>query len=538
MHNRGLTTDVAIDRFRNPSYVRDLHDPFELGGIAEAVGVIQGSIAAGEPIVIHGDYDADGLTATAVLHDTLAQLGAQVSAFVPSRYEEGYGVAAATLVRLQRAGAKLVITVDCGISDAAAITAARAAGLKVIVTDHHVPPGTLPATEAVVNPNLPGEGYPNKALTGVGVAFKLAQALLAKAELSQAERERREKWLLDLVAIGTVADMAELRGENRALVKFGLLVLQQTRRPGLRKLLQSAGVTADTLSSERIGYAIAPRLNAPGRVGHARDALQLLITDDEAEATRLAAGVEQTNQERQRLTLSAVAGARRQLAARDADDRLIFLDGEWKSGVVGLVAGRLVREYARPAIVIERGPELSRGSVRSVPAFHVAEALQAHGDLLQSYGGHAQAGGFTVETAKLEVFRDRLQAFARESIAVEALRPELEIEAELRGEELDWDLIEQLASLEPFGIGNPKPVFLLRAMSVEAISVVGRDQSHLKLTIRVPGGEPLTALAFGLADRQAELTIGQSTDIVGHPVVNEFNGSKELEWHVSDFRTD
>lgn len=535
-HNRGLSTDEEIDRFLHPEYSRDLHDPFALGGMRAAVETIRATIAAGEPIVVHGDYDADGLTAATVLHDVLKRLGARVSVFIPSRYEEGYGVARATLKRLQAEGAKLVVTVDCGISDAAAIAAARREGLKVVVTDHHVPPATIPEAEAVVNPNLPDDPYPNKALTGVGVAFKVTQALLATSDLDAAEVERVEKWLLDLVAIGTVADMAEVRGENRALVKFGLAVLGKTRRPGLRQLLRTAGVAAGPLGSETIGYALAPRLNAPGRVGHARIALKLLLAGTEAEAATAAAELERLNQERQRLTLSAVADVREQLGALTEQDRIIFLDGAWKSGVVGLIAGRLVREFSRPAVVVERGASVSRGSVRSVPGFHVAEALQVHGELLESHGGHAQAGGFTVATAKLDVFRERLTAFARETVAVESLRPAVAIESEIGPAELDWDLFEHLDALEPFGAGNPRPDFLLRQSTVEDVAIVGQDRSHLKLVVAPPDGPRLTALAFGMADRAKSIQPGQRIDLAGRPVINQFNGSKTMEWHVTDFR--
>ncbi len=536
-HNRGLSTDEEIDRFLHPEYMRDLHDPFALGGMRAAVETIRAAIAAGEPIVVHGDYDADGLTAAALLHDVLKRLGARVSVFIPSRYKEGYGVARQTLERLRAAGAALVVTVDCGISDAAAIAAARRDGLKVVVTDHHVPPAVIPNAEAVVNPNLPNDPYPNKALTGVGVAFKVAQALLASSDLDAAAVERTEKWLLDLVAIGTVADMAELRGENRALVKFGLAVLGKTRRPGLQQLLRTAGVAAGPLGSETIGYALAPRLNAPGRVGHARTALELLLADSETAALESAAALERLNQERQRLTLSAVADVREQLGALTERDRIIFLDGAWKSGVVGLIAGRLVREFSRPAVVVERGASVSRGSVRSVPGWHVAEALQAHGELLESHGGHAQAGGFTVATAKLDSFRERLTAFARETVTVESLRPEVAIESELAGAELDWDLFEHLDALEPFGVGNPRPDFLLRRGTVEDSAIVGQDRSHLKLVVARPDGPRLTALAFGMADRAGSVRVGRAIDLAGRPVINRFNGSQTMEWHVTDLRT-
>lgn len=536
LYQRGLRGEREVERFLNPRYPDDLHDPFALSSMEAAVKTIQASIKAGERIVVHGDYDADGLTAAALLADALGQLGAQVDTFVPSRYEEGYGVASATLAQLHADGAGLVITVDCGISDAVSIAEARAQGLPVIVTDHHVPPAELPDAEAVINPNVPGDEYPNKSLTGVGVAFKVAQALFARSGWSSERQEKAEKWLLDLVAVGTVADMAELRGENRALVQYGLLVLKRGRRLGLDALMRAAGVDRQTCSGETLGYAIAPRLNAPGRVSHARDALQLLTTTDSSEAARLAMILEQANRERQQLTLSAVAGAREQLVGRREEERLIFIDGDWKSGVVGLVAGRLVREYARPAIVVERGEEVSRGSVRSVPAFHVAEALQAHGDLLDSFGGHAQAGGFTVKTERLELFRERLQAFAQESVSVEALQPELALNATLPAGDVTLDIFTYLERLEPFGAANPMPRFRLEGVRVEESAAVGAGDAHLKLRLVLENGTAISAIGFGLGERLGE--VGQRTiDIAGRPSINRWNGTNRLEWHVEDFRS-
>ncbi len=537
LYNRGLTDDQEIAAFLNPSYASELPDPSKLGGMAEAVAEIRRTIKAKQRIVVHGDYDADGITATALLHDVLKRLGANVGVFIPDRYKEGYGVASSTLERLQGDGVSLVITVDCGISSATEIAAARRKGLRVIVTDHHQPPPTLPVAEAVINPHLPGDRYPDKPLTGVGVAFKLAQALLADSNLNEQQREAAEKWLLDLVALGTVADMAELKGENRALVRYGLVVLAKTRRLGLRQLMRVAGLDPGHCTGGQIGYSIAPRLNAAGRLAHAKEALELLLTDDPARAETLARELNELNLRRQAVTREAVAQAKAALPPLSDDDRVLVIEGNWQSGIVGLVAGRLTQEFHRPALVIERGERTSRGSARSIPAFNMVEALRKQDGLLDKYGGHAGAAGFSLPTSNLAAFSEALRQYGREVLVPSDLRPTLEIEAELEASEFNFGLLEHLDQLEPFGIGNPQPRFVLRGLTVAESSVVGRDQSHLKLQLRLSGGQSVTALAFGMAERMDELTASKAIDVVGRPTANTFNQTKSLEWHVDDFRS-
>lgn len=536
LYNRNLRDDDAVAAFLQPVYTRDLHDPYALSGMEQAVRTVSEAIKAGERLVVHGDYDADGITAAALLCTVLASLGADVHAFIPDRYTDGYGLSAQTLHRLHQEGAKLVVSVDCGISSAAAIAKARQAGLKVVVTDHHVPPRVLPDAEAVVNPHLPGDQYPNKALTGVGVAFKVAQALLSASNLSPREQEAAQKWLLDLVALGTVADLASLTGENRALVKYGLTVLRKTRRPGLKALMRVAGIDPVTCDSQTIGYALAPRLNAAGRITHAKHALDLLLSVDEEEAARLAVELNDLNTRRQDVTMTAVEEAKRRLGAITDDDRIIVLDGEWISGIVGLVAGRLTQEYSRPSLVIERGPKVSRGSARSIPALNILETLAAHKAFLSTYGGHAGAAGFSLPTEKLADFREALTAFARQSLSAADIHPELFIDAELAPQDVTWETLEQLQQFEPFGAGNRKPLLLLRRVKVSGRETVGKDKTHLKLRLELPDGNVLQAIAFGLAHAEALCTPGADIDLVGTPVANSFNNTQSLEWHVNDFR--
>ncbi|MDP9212210.1 MAG: single-stranded-DNA-specific exonuclease RecJ [bacterium] len=536
LHNRGITTRAAAQDFLNPDYATDLHDPGTLTGMDAAVRTIREAIVAKERIVVHGDYDADGLTAAALLTDVLGRLGSSVKAFVPSRYEEGYGVASATLERLHQEGAGLVITVDCGISDAEAIAEARERGLKVVVTDHHQPPERLPEAEAVVNPKLPGDGYPNKELTGVGVAFKLAQALLAESPLSPKRREAAEKWLLDLVAIGTVADVAAVLGENRTLVRYGLTVLAQRRRPGLAALLDTAGVVPERLNAGTLGFTVAPRLNAGGRLSHARDALELLMTDDAARARQLASELERLNQERRDMTTAAVAEAHGSIGELSDAHRMVIVEGSWKSGVAGLVAGRLCRSTGRPALVLSRDGDRLVGSARSIKCFNIVEALTVHREYLERFGGHAQAAGLTIRADRYEAFRDTLLRFAADTLTMEDIRPVLAIEGEVRPDELMPELVGSLAALEPHGVGNPRPLLLLRSLQLTGANTVGADGTHLKLRLRLPDGRSIEAMAFGAGDRLSELADTDAVDLAGYPVLNRFNGRSSLEWRIEDFR--
>lgn len=536
LYNRGLTDEGAVSAFLHPVYTRDLHNPRLLMGMDQAVGVILAALKADQHIVIHGDYDADGLTATALLHDVLGRLGGNVTAFIPDRYAEGYGVTVDTLRRLRRKGADLVITVDCGISSAEAIAKAARAGLKVVVTDHHLPPPVLPKAAAVVNPKQPGDQYPDSNLSGVGVAWKLAQALLRESELPANEQEATAKWLLDLVAIGTVADLALLTGENRVIVRYGLLVLAKTRRPGLRQLLRVAGLSNKPLEAESIGYGLAPRLNAAGRLTHAKQALELLTTTDEPRAEQLASQLDALNRERQRATLDAYQRAKMGLGTVSENDRILIVDGDFRSGLVGLVAGRLVQEYGRPALVIERGATVSKGSARSTPALDIVDALSVHTEYLSSYGGHTSAAGFSLPTGRLTAFREALTAFGRRQLAPADLRPALAIEATLAADQLSLEFLKQLTDFAPFGPGNPKPLFQLPGVTVSRQQRLGSAAQHLKLELMLTDGRAITALAFGQAERLSNLRLSQQLDTVGTPVVNTFNHRTALEWHITDCR--
>lgn len=534
--NRGIRTTEAAAHFFAPDYERDLEPAEGLKDLPQAATEIERTIAAQQKIVIHGDYDADGLTSAALLADAIRSIGGDVTTFVPDRYRDGYGVTTENLTRFIQEKIGLVITVDCGIACAPEIALARQDKLKVIVTDHHEPPSEIPETEAVINPKRPGDQYRNKELTGAGVAFKLAQQLLRRSSLSAPAKEAAEKWLLDLVAIGTVADLAELRGENRALVHFGLTVLRKSPRPGIQALLTVAGTEQSAISAGTIGFALAPRLNAAGRLGGADEALQLLTTKDRVEAKRLAERLEQLNRERRELTETAVDEARTKLGKVTDRDAIIIVDGVWKSGIAGLIAGRLSQTYGRPALVLGKDGDTYTGSARSTPQLNITEALRAHEQLLERFGGHAQAAGLTVRADRLEQLKSALRAFAGKRLSAEDFLTHRQVDADLELAEFTEETARWLERFEPHGRGNPRPVLRLRRATVVQSGLVGAEGRHLKLQLSLTDGRSVAAIAFGAGDRATEAKRGVELEVLGRPSLNEWKGRTSLEWHVDDFR--
>ena len=529
LFNRGIGPD-EIPGFLYPQAASS-HAPMLMRGMPEAVRRIRTAIAVGETIAVYGDFDVDGVTGTVLLHQVLNALGAQCQVYIPRRVSEGYGLNVVALEQLRQEGVRLVVTVDCGISSAGEIDHARHLGLDVIVTDHHHPPARLPDAVAILNPCQPLCTYPFKGLAGVGVAFKLATALLDG--VPDGHRLRRE--LLDLVVVGTVSDMVPLRGENRVLVHYGLPLLSQTARPGLRALFRRARLEHARVTTADIGYRIGPRLNAAGRLDHALVGCHLLMTDDVAEAEALADALERKNTERQLLTASTLEQARELIGPAPVDRALVVDQDDWSAGVLGLVAGRLAEEYCRPVCVVERGVIESRGSARSVPGFNIIEALTACQDLLIKYGGHAQAAGFSLHAADIPALRDRLVGMANARLRAEDLVPTIQLDAEIGGREFGRDALqtlhEQLAALEPFGIGNLPPILLWRNLRVSECRVVGAN--HLRFTLATPQGM-VGAIAFGMAEGVAVLPRGSTVDVVFSLQYNDWNGYSVVELRVKD----
>ncbi len=531
LHNRGIDTPGQVQAFLEGRYLEP-EDPFLLADMEPAVERIGRAVRDEENVVVYGDFDCDGVTATVLLVEALRGLGLpreRVRPYIPDRVDEGYGLNEDALERLkQQQDASLVITVDCGIRSVREVQRANELGLDMIVTDHHSIGPILPPALAVINPKREGSRYPERMLAGVGIAYKLAQALrLAYPEQAQFTDEQ----LLDLAAIGTVADIAPLLGENRKLVTEGLAVMNSRPRPGVAALKQIAGMGMHRVTAETIGFGLGPRINAAGRLAHAYSAARLLAANSRQDATHFAHELNQLNVQRQSLTRAQSALAESMIDP--ASYILVAADGEFTSGVVGLVASRLNELYYRPAVVIEQGSRESRGSCRSIPEFHITHALDQLQDLLVRHGGHARAAGFTIMNENLDAFCERLTTIAAEQLAGRELKPTLEIDAELALHEVDWALHGQLQQLEPTGEANPTPRFLSRNLHVVDCRTVGQDNTHLKL--RVSDGEREMAV---IAFRQGAWLkyLPGYIDLVYTIQSNTWNGQRELQLRAEDIR--
>lgn len=530
LYHRGITSAEAADQFLARDW--SAGDPFRLKGMEPALERLGQAIARGEPIAVYGDYDVDGVTATAMLVQVLQALGARVRPYIPHRETEGYGLNGEALRSLAEEGIRVVITVDCGARAVMEAAMARSLGLDLIVTDHHLPGEVLP--EAIlINPRQPDCPYPFKELAGVGVAYKLVQAL--KVCYPHASFEPED--FLDLVALGTVADIVPLLGENRALVARGLERLRAPARVGLQALYQVAGLEAPRVDPWAISFILAPRLNAAGRLEHALAAYRLLTTRDPAEAATLAEELDRQNRERQVLTQATEEAARAMAVPEDRVPWLIFAASEdFRPGVVGLAAGRLAESFYRPAVVVSLMGEEGRGSARSIPEFHITQALDACADLLVRHGGHAAAAGFVVRRENLERLRRRLQELAAQALSARELQPTTIVEAVLPLQDVTWRLHEWLTRLEPYGYGNPAPRFLSRGVVVRSVRTVGNDGQHLRMVLTIPGGGPVwDAIAFRQGDRVAEVRAGMPLDVVFEVRAEHWNGEPRLTLLVEDF---
>ncbi len=539
LYHRGLASAGDCRSFlAEPDAVRD--NPFQLRDMAIAVDRIVYAIDQEEVICVYGDFDADGVTATALLVTALQSAGAQVGPYIPDRVDEGYGLNVDAVERIAQK-ARLLVTVDCGIRSSAEIERAHALGVDVIVTDHHSVGPVLPPALAVINPQRVDCDSRFKSLAGVGVAYRLAQAVMRTvmqrpgARLSARRVAEIEEELLDLVALGTVADIMPLLGENRDLVRRGLQRLSRAPRPGILALMQAAGVGASNVNTTAIGFRLGPRINAAGRLSNAMLAYRLLRTNDAAEAYRLAAELESLNQKRQSLVLRAQAEADAQIAQESAAPLLLVKSSRFLPGIVGLVAGKLADRYYRPAVVIELGSEESRGSARSIREFDIGCALDEVSEHLVRHGGHSQAAGFTVRTAALEHFAAALLAVAQRELAPHTdLRPSLAIDAEVPLREINWGLLEQFGRLEPTGQENPAPLLLSRRLRVRDRRAVGSGK-HLRLVLDDGPQTPvMDAIAFGRGPVAAELGEGATIDAVFQLEANEFNGRRTLQLNLQD----
>jgi len=526
LYNRGVTEPFQLEPFLTADK-RLSGDPFQLPDMHLAIARIYRALLSGESIAIYGDFDADGITGTALLVQGLSALGGKVIPYIPHRLTEGYGLKTAALEKLRQQGISLVITVDCGITALAEVKRAKRLKLDIIITDHHTPLPEIPTAIAIVNPKRADSAYPFSELTGAGVAIKLLQALFQ----SLGKQEQLEE-LIDLVAVGTIADIAPLWGENRYLVKQGLKLINTTPRLGIREIITQAGLSIGRLDAESISWIIAPRLNAAGRLAHAMTSYKLLMTNSPQEAQGLAIWLEQKNAERQRLTTRALTKAREQVLSQGISPLLIASDRDYPVGIAGLVASKLAEEFYRPAIVIRTGELVSSGSCRSIPEFNIILALNQCRRLLAQFGGHSQAAGFILPTKNLPHLKQHLSELATTQLAGVDLRPQLDIDAEVTLPELSGNTFNAIQRLAPFGRGNPQPTFLSHRVEVVDCHTMGNNREHLRLKVR-QGNMVWDSVGFGLSNYLAE--VSSHLDIVYNLEIDRWGGEERLRLNILDF---
>ncbi len=585
LYHRGVKTQEAIDVFLNPEFETGIHDPFLFRDMHKAVDRIFTAIAQNEKIIIFADYDADGITAAVIGASVFREIGlnegTDFAVYLPDRDKEGYGLNKTALQLLAERSAKVIITADCGITNIEEVDYANSLGIDVIITDHHSIPNVLPHALAVLNPRLPDETYPCKLLCGAGTLFKLMQGVLGEYEKqhpqdNQVNRESIIKWLFDIAAIGTVADMVPLLEENRVMVKYGLVVLNKTRRVGLRKLIEKAlGVNQKTssflsphggkekhvfllqekrrmVSSSRppkkldtysIGFQIAPRINAAGRLDHSSQSYRLLMSEDENEAENLASNLNATNTQRQHITETMFTQGMEQIASMEPQKMIHCVIGDdWSQGVVGLVAGKLAQEFYRPTIVATRISGKITGSGRSIRELDLIATLRELDPLLfLKLGGHPMACGFTLaDGVSFNTFRDALTQRVEEKLNGIKLVPSLDIDTKIRLSDINWPLYDQLEQMQPFGMNNPQPVFLISECDIVEIMPIGREGKHLRLKVRQKDESDMwhekNCIGFSLGGRATEIASGDIINLVATIDVNEWNGNRELQLKVIDFQ--
>jgi len=542
LHNRGLDDVDEARRYLDPQ-LGDLHPPDALAGTADAADRLLEAVRDRERIVIYGDYDVDGITGIAILWHCLKIAGADCGFYVPSRLEEGYGVNDEAIDRIASDGGKVIVTVDCGITAHDQACRARELGMDMIVTDHHVLPDRLPEAAAIVHPQL--GGYANPHLAGSAVAMKLAWALAQRLTPGFSGRVSNEfrEFLLEataLAALGTIADVVPLIGENRTLARHGLSALRHCRLPGIRALIAATNLDGERLDSYHVGFVLAPRLNAIGRMGHARLAVEMLTRADENRAHEIALYLDQQNNQRRAMERKLSAEARTMVVEAGMNGpgkRAIVLAREgWHVGVIGIVASRLVSEFCRPAVLISLSADGGQGSARSVRHFPMHEALERCKDHLVNYGGHAMAGGLRIEPAAVDAFTEAFIAHANNTLTPADLQPRIRLEGEVALDELTEPVVSDLRRLGPFGQDNPKPRWATSWVDlIGEPRVVGRSGDHLQLTVR-DGDAVRKGIAFGKADCEQALRDHRRCRLAFEPIVNEFNGRRSVELQVVDFQ--
>lgn len=510
--NRGLTSPQKLQEFLNPQLSQIL--VVKLSGIEKGVKRVIDAVKNKEKIIVYSDYDADGISATAILWETLYDLGANVMPYVPHRIKEGYGLSKVAISNLAKEGINLIITVDHGVTAVKQVEHAQKLGIDVVITDHHTLPPKLPESCALVH---------TLSLCGAGVSWRFAWEIIKR--LNPAYKEKLlEK--LELAALATIADLVPLLSGSRAIVKIGLEKLASTKRPGIKALINSAHI-AGSIGTYEIGHILAPRINAMGRIEHGLDSLRLLCAKNQDQANNLAQLLSKTNTKRQDLTTKAISHATTMVTQNMVIG--VIANEDWHEGVIGLVASRLVETYKKPMIVISKGEVYSKGSARSIPGFNIVEAIRASSEFLLDAGGHPMAAGFTIETRHIEAFSQKINKHSKNLITEDLLTPFIEIECELEKSDVTKNSLEQIKLFEPYGIANPEPVFLTKKMLVEDVRAVGQANNHLKLQV-----DGFSAIGFNMGQIAAQIRPGYFVDLVYTLSEDKYTGNGQIQLKIKD----
>lgn len=537
--SRGLKTEKELNQFIFPNYETDSLDPFLFHDMEKVVERIKKACDQKEKVIIFGDYDADGVTSSAILKETFDLLGLESEVYIPNKRTEGYSINNDAIERFAKNKVSLIISVDCGITSIAEVEKAKEMFIDVIITDHHHVPSQLPQAFAIINPHQENCGYPFADLAGVGVAFKVVQAIFQKL---LPEKIQFSKWMLDLVAIGTIADCVPLIGENRLFVRYGLTVLSKTRRIGLHEMFTVGRITIDENSlpdTKKVSFYIAPRINAAGRIDHANLAYNLIMEKSVSNARILALELEESNTERQKVTQEIVDEVKVLAESMFKDKKFIFVAKEhFPIGVVGLVAGKIVQHFNKPTAIFQKNESESKGSFRSIPQINIIETIGECKELLVRYGGHSQAAGVSVKNENLEKFHDKMNELIEKKLEDTDLALEIKIDGKVGASDVDFALVDDLEKLMPFGEGNTEPILAMRNLIVQEKRVLGNGEKHIKLFLMPTDGSPkvFEAVSFNGFEKYKHVIAGSKVDIACNVQKDQWNGNKKIQLMIVDIK--
>lgn len=536
---KGYKTEQEILSFLTPDYEKDLHDPFLFEDMEKVVARVNEAKEKDQTVAIFGDYDADGITSSAILKETLDNLAIKNFVYIPDKKSEGYSMNVSAVEMFKEKNVSLIITVDCGITSISEVARAKELGIDVVITDHHHVPDKVPDAFAIINPHAPDCAYPFADLAGVGVAFKVVQGIYLRL---LPEKYEQTKWMLDLVAIGTIADCVPLLNENRLFVKYGLMVLAKTRRIGLKEMFTVGRMMIDEYNlpdTKKVAFYVAPRINAAGRINHANLAYNLVTEENVSIARDLALELEANNTQRQKITDVITQEVKVLAENMYKDKKFIFAIGEhFPIGIVGLVAGKIAQKFNKPTAVFQKGEKFSKGSFRSIPQINIIETLGKCTELLERCGGHSQAAGATVANENLEAFYEKMNSLISEQLEGIDLDEKIIVDAEIKAEDVDFDFVEDLEKLKPFGEGNMEPNFMMKDLIIREKRVVGSGNKHIKFFLSPANGSPklFEAISFNGYEKFQHFEVDDQIDILCNAGKDEWNGNKKIQFTMLDAR--